>query len=223
MGEIIAFASYFEWRLVLLCSAFFSGLLHYYRIQLHHLTPNSLVHISIFMYLCEAFLGIEPHFELFWFLFHLKPQPDSYVLDVVGGAGLQLRQRKDKVYIPYSFSSKVIDWKPKWFYVENQWESVPSITPGPPIQWPEWNKKPVDNSQISKLLTQIAELRKNNLTGEAVVFDWMKRRIQPLQARETFGFQYQGTTDASRYSEEEISNEEVFSRMYLLSLIPSQL
>jgi len=41
-------------------------------------------------HLCEAFLGIESHFELFRCLFHLKPQPDSFVLDVVGGAGLQL-------------------------------------------------------------------------------------------------------------------------------------
>ena len=37
-----------------------------------------------------------------------------------------------------------------------------------------------------------------------------------MQARETFGFQYQGTTDSSRYSEEEISNEEVFSRVQRL-------
>ena len=44
----------------------------------------------------------------------------------------------------------------------------------------------------------------------------MKRRIQPLQARETFGFQYQGTADPARYSEEEISNREVFSRVRLL-------
>jgi len=48
------------------------------------------------------------------------------------------------------------------------------------------------------------------------MFDWMKRRIQPLQARETLGFQYQGTTDSSRYSEEEISDEEVFSRVQRL-------
>ena len=44
----------------------------------------------------------------------------------------------------------------------------------------------------------------------------MKRRIQPLQARETFGFQYQGTTNSSRFSEEEIWNEEVFSRIQRL-------
>ena len=118
-GKIIAFAPYFERGLELPCLAFFFGLLHYYRIQLHHLTPNSFVHISIFVHLCEAFLCIEPHFELFRFLFDLKLQPDSYILDVVGGAGLQLRQGKNKVYIPYKLSNKVIDWKLKWFYVEN--------------------------------------------------------------------------------------------------------
>jgi len=138
--------------------------------------------------LCEAFLGIKPHFELFRFLFHLKLQPYSYILDVVGGTGLQLRQRKDRIYIPYSLSNKVIEWKPKWFYVENQWESVPVITPGPPIQWPEWNKKLVDESQLPELLARIADLRQKNVTGEAVMFDWMKRRIQPLQAQETLGF-----------------------------------
>ena len=73
------------------------------------------------------------------------------------------------VYIPYKLSSKVIDWKPKWFYIENQWETLPAITPGPPTQRPEWNKKPVDNSQIPKLLARIAELRQKYLNGEAVV------------------------------------------------------
>ena len=90
----------------------------------------------------------------------MKPQPDSLVLDVVGGAGLQFRQRKDREYISYKLSSKVIEWKPKWFYVENQWESFPAITPGPPIQWPEWNKKLVDESQLPELLAQIADLAK---------------------------------------------------------------
>ena len=172
--------------------------------------------MSIFVHLCEAFLGIEPHFELFCYLFHLKPQPDSFVLDVVGGAGLQLRQWKDREYISYKLSNKVIEWKPKWFFIENRLGSFPSITPDAPIQWPEWNKKLVDESQIPQLLERIAVLRQNMLTGEAVMFDWMKRRIQPLQARESLGFQYQGTTDPSRYSEEEISNDVVFSRVQRL-------
>ena len=74
-GEIIAFTSYLERGLGFPCSSFFSGLMRYYRIQLHHLTPNSFVHISIFVHLCEDFLGIEPHFELFrFFLFETAAQ-----------------------------------------------------------------------------------------------------------------------------------------------------
>ena len=70
--DIVTFAPYLEWGLGFPCSFFFSGLLRYYKIQLHHLTPNSFVHISIFVNLCEAFLGIEPYFELSRHLFHLK-------------------------------------------------------------------------------------------------------------------------------------------------------
>ena len=54
------------------------------------------------------------------------------------------------------------------------------------------------------------------LTGEAVVFDWMKRRIQLLQARETLGFQYQGTADPSRYLKEEILDDEAFVQVQRL-------
>ena len=49
-----------------------------------------------------------------------------------------------------------------------------------------------------------------------MAFDWMKRRIQPLQARVTFGFEYQGKNDPSRCSEEEISNREALRRVQQL-------
>ena len=87
-GEIVGFLPYFERGLGLPCSNFFSGLLYYYGIQFHHL--NSFVHIFVFVHLCKAFLGIEPHFDLFCHLFHLKRQPSSTRLDVVGGVGIQL-------------------------------------------------------------------------------------------------------------------------------------
>ena len=77
--------------------------------QVHHLTPNSTLHISIFVHLCEAFLGIGPHFDLFQYFFHLKPHPNESKVDVVGGAGLQFRQGRKTKYIPYELSDKVID------------------------------------------------------------------------------------------------------------------
>jgi hypothetical protein len=48
---------------------FLRGLLFIYGVQLHQLTPNSLLHIACFMTLCESFLGIEPHFLLWRSIF----------------------------------------------------------------------------------------------------------------------------------------------------------
>ena len=90
-------------------SDFFRGLLHHWGVQVHHLTPNSILHILIFVHLCEAFLGIERHFDLFQYFFHLKPHPNDSKVDVVGGAGLLFWQGKKTKYIPYELSDKVID------------------------------------------------------------------------------------------------------------------
>jgi len=98
----------------------------------------------------------------------------------------------DTVYIPYKLSQKVADWKPKWFYVENHGNSLPSILDVPPINRAEWLKKPLDTSQIPEVLEMIANLKQKGISGEAVVFDWVKRRIQPLQAPVTFSFEYRG-------------------------------
>jgi hypothetical protein len=43
---------------------FLCGLLFVYGVQLHQLTPNSILHIACFITLCESFLGIDPHFLL---------------------------------------------------------------------------------------------------------------------------------------------------------------
>ena len=68
-------------------SDFFQGLLFHWEVQEHHLTPNSILHISIFVHFCEAFLGIEPHFDSFQYFFHLKPHPNDSKVDVVGEQG----------------------------------------------------------------------------------------------------------------------------------------
>jgi hypothetical protein len=43
---------------------FLHGLLFVYGVQLHQLTPKSILHIACFITLCESFLGIEPHWIL---------------------------------------------------------------------------------------------------------------------------------------------------------------
>src|SRR6266498_4183093 len=71
--ELVVFESFFYRGFSLLTNKFFQGLLHFYGIELVHLNPNSILHIAAFIHLCEAFLGIEPHFALFRHMFSLRP------------------------------------------------------------------------------------------------------------------------------------------------------
>jgi hypothetical protein len=37
------------------------ALLHYYKVELHHLASNSISQAAIFTVVCERYLGMEPH------------------------------------------------------------------------------------------------------------------------------------------------------------------
>jgi hypothetical protein len=99
------------------------------------------MHIAIFVHLCEAFLGIEPHFALFHYFFRLKPQPSKGKENVVGGAGFQLKKKMDK-YIKYKFPSSLLGWRERWFYIGNNKPAFPERTEGVPKPQLEWNQDP---------------------------------------------------------------------------------
>jgi hypothetical protein len=42
-------------------SYFMRALLHYYKVELHHLAPNSISQAAIFTTVCKGYLGMEPH------------------------------------------------------------------------------------------------------------------------------------------------------------------
>jgi RsiW-degrading membrane proteinase PrsW (M82 family) len=52
---------------------------------LNHLTPNGVLHLSVFVHFYETFLGILPSITLLWYFFHLKPHPKSDSTSVLGG------------------------------------------------------------------------------------------------------------------------------------------
>jgi hypothetical protein len=63
-GFRVMFLSFLLRDLSLPAHEFLRGLLFVYGVQLHQLTPNSILHIGCFITLCESFLGIDPHFLL---------------------------------------------------------------------------------------------------------------------------------------------------------------
>mgnify|MGYP002413848545 CR=1 FL=1 len=71
--ERVCFVSFLLRGLGFPIHPFLRGLLEYYGIQLHNLTPGSILHISGFVALCELFLGCEAHFGLWKKFFCLVP------------------------------------------------------------------------------------------------------------------------------------------------------
>ena len=102
VAETVMFKSFVERGLGIPVCDFLRGLLFFWEIQFHLLTPTSILHISIFVHLCEAFLGIYPHIDLFKSLFFLNPYPNFLNVATVGGANLELRSEMAGRYIPYT-------------------------------------------------------------------------------------------------------------------------
>jgi hypothetical protein len=63
--EILMLKSHMERGLSMPPSHFFSNLLKFYGLQLHHIAPNSLVSIAGYAALCEGFLIIRSRVDLF--------------------------------------------------------------------------------------------------------------------------------------------------------------
>jgi hypothetical protein len=72
--ESIIYIPFLIRDLALPISPFFRGLLDFYHLNLTHLNPNSILQVSVFVHLCEAYLGILPHFGLWKYLYHRWPR-----------------------------------------------------------------------------------------------------------------------------------------------------
>ena len=68
------FVSHFLRGLGLALDPFVRGLMFYYGLDFHDLAPDSLLHISSFIVVCETFLRITPHFGLWLKTFDVKPK-----------------------------------------------------------------------------------------------------------------------------------------------------
>jgi hypothetical protein len=66
--------------------------------------------------------------------------------------------------------------------------------------------------QLPELLQKIKALREVGLMAEHVAFSFTKRRVQPLMARDTLGYQYTGDDDTSRMLGNEVDNDDIVER-----------
>jgi hypothetical protein len=117
-GYRVMFFAFLLRGLPFLAHEFLRGLLFVYGMQLHQLTPNSILHIGCFVTLCESFLGIEPYWLLWKFLFRLRPSVALLRKPELGGAVISARTEVH--YLEFTMAASVQGWKEKWFYIKDQ-------------------------------------------------------------------------------------------------------
>jgi hypothetical protein len=66
---------------------------------------------------------------------------------------------------------------------------------------------------MPELLVKMKALREAGLRVEHVSFSFMKRRVQPLMARDTLGYEYTGDDDTSRVPGDEVDDDDIVDRL----------
>jgi hypothetical protein len=169
------------------------AILHVYGVELHNLSPNSISQAAIFAAVCEGYLGIDPHLDLWTHLFSAElfalPAGERRVRTAVraGGCILQLRQSWAPQYIPAILASSNKGWQRRWFYLRNDDGRLPSFSQRVVTAAADnWRyETPHDRQKnLQPLLKALGELRKGGLTAAGVVAAIHRRRVLPLTERQ---------------------------------------
>jgi hypothetical protein len=122
-----------------------------------------------------------------------------------------MREDAAEQYLAYKLIDSNQNWKSKWFYITNHHPELPKPSGKQPKHRPRWNSELTmqEGIQLPKLLAKIKALREARLRAEHVAFSFMKRRVQPLMARDTLGYQYTGDEDTSRMPRGEVDDDDI--------------
>jgi hypothetical protein len=162
--EIVVFSSFFQHGFGLPACDFFWGLLDHYKIELDRLNPNSILQITVFVHLCEAFLGISPNFPLFKNYFFLKYQPSASNKKVIGGVCLQTRPRAGFLSGDGTERGSIVR-------TTNHEPRLPAFVSWLPEFQETWSEEstPLETPQVVALIDKVNLLKDKGLTGVCVV------------------------------------------------------
>jgi hypothetical protein len=110
--DFIFFVAYTLAGLVQSLSSFFLTLLEYYRLQLQHLSPNSIALVAIFVRLCEMYVWVRPSVRLFRCFF--VPKAVSPRPPLIGGHYFQRRTPGHTSYIAPVSPGRWERWREDW-------------------------------------------------------------------------------------------------------------
>jgi hypothetical protein len=208
---------------------FLRGLLFVYGVQLHQLTPNSVLHIACFITLCESFLGIEPHFLLWKFLFWLRPSIALSKKPELGGAVVSIHAKSQ--YLESSMAASVQGWRKRWFYIKDRKVSssdqcgiAPFYASKEVKKLASWDLPPTEAKmeEIKPLLACIQALKSGRggaLSGTQLMAFFLQHRVQPLQHRLSKLWSFSGLGDSSRVSDDLMEKKDLDKRVRALTTL----
>ena len=109
-GYVVSLARLHERGFGVPAGQFLRGLCFHYKVELHNFSPNSISQAAVFVAVCEGYLGVEAHWDLWKHLFRGELHTESVSRGVrrpmrVGGLVLQVRESRKSLYIPCTMVS----------------------------------------------------------------------------------------------------------------------
>ena len=162
-GYVVSFVRLHERGFGVPVSRFMRALCEYYGVELHNFSPNSISQAAVFVAVCEGYLSIEAHWDLWIHLFrgelfieNARNQSRRYAR--AGGLTLHVRPTRRNFYITSKMTTNNSGWSRGWFYLRNFSGALPAFTNKVlrerPAKW-DWGCRP----QLNKLGSRASPTR----------------------------------------------------------------
>jgi hypothetical protein len=223
-GYVLSFIPFHERGFGVPASRFMRALLHHYGVELHNLNPNSIVQAAIFAAVCEGFLGIDPHWDMWAHLFSVEffavtTEAKKVRMAVrAGGCTLQLRPGHAQQYIPATLASSNKGWQNRWFYLRNDGGMLPPfsqrVVTAAGTNW-RWGATRGKQEKLQPILQALQKLRDAGLTATGVIAAIHSRRVLSLAERRLRLVEMRPGVDSedSRMSSTFLSGDDLLKRV----------
>ena len=193
-GYVVSFAKFHRHGLGSPPSRFMRALCHHYGVELQHFSSNAITVVAIFAAVCEGYLGMMPHWDLWLHLYR------GELFNAPGGAtGVRKPVRADclnlvlktgkaeepREYISVGLTSNNAGWDSQWFYLQNDDDLFPDYTGRLISERPDhWNYGVVKTlqSRLRPILDALKKLRGEGLIVALVLSTVHHRRVLPLMS-----------------------------------------
>jgi hypothetical protein len=210
---VVVFYDHLPRGFALPASSFMRQFLDHFHLQPHHIGANAMMTLAAFATLCEAYLGIWPHVELFRRLIYFKTQTAKTIPVICGTASFYARKTADFPSIKGKESCK--KWQRSFFYVKNLKEgadyvNLPPFDANGPAR-DSWSVSlPQPSSDMEKILQRISTMQtEGGLEPSDLLLAFVVARVSPLQHRSHKMCYLGSAKDPTRHSSRVLSALEV--------------